>query len=141
MKRPAHLRAIVMLIVSAVLIVGAVFGTKYAIESSIRTKAAEGFEINGYWTDSAYLKRFAVLDDASSNTHTWQFITNTEKLEGTFTTAGNPNLYILLDNTGAEVGTANVAYTLAPDDGLLYLTLDSTTYALNRRASAPAFEE
>lgn len=104
----------------------------------LKDGAAHGFEIDGTYRDQE-----THLISASFHTEEgkrWQLVNKKDVINGTFEGMGDPNIFILHDESGTEYGFAHLAFS-SPDgeQGLLYLKIGSTVATFDKMNRGPAF--
>lgn len=119
-----------------------------------RQGARDGFPLAGHYQAEPQLSPDNVVvssgesaafleDEDAPGTGRWQLVKSYEDMRGgTYRATGDPNIYLLLDENGREIGRAHLAFAL-PDgsDGLIFLELGDETASLAKVNSVPAFQE
>lgn len=122
----------------ALLLLVLFLGSSAREASQFKNGAANGFDLNGYYTAvEGGAASAAFLSDES----VWQLVDGDGVVfGGKYLTTDDPNIYILLDSDGSQRGYAHLAFaTKDGADGLLYLVLSEDTVLLEKRSKVPAF--
>ncbi len=133
-------KRVVLAVVGMLAALGLVAAASAFGESArLRQASTSGFVLNGYYRDSKSSQvQLSFLEDDGCR---WQLVDKGGKTtDGTFKATGDPNVFLLSDDSGREFGTVHLAYVSRTGDrGTLFLNVGDDTVQYDKRSRVPAF--
>lgn len=135
-----HTKRVVLAVVGMLAVLGVVASASAFGESDcLRRGSTSGFVLDGYYRDSKSSQ--AQLSFLEDDVCRWQLADKDGKTtDGTFKATGDPNVFLLSDDSGKEFGTVHLAYVSRTGDrGTLFLIVGDDTVQYDKRSRVPAF--
>lgn len=107
--------------------------------NTLKHGISEGFRLDGVYRDhETGLTQLSFLGEDENR---WQIVdSNGNVTDGSFETTGDPNIFMLADQSGDDYGFVHLAYAFADgNQGSLYLNTGTSVLEFDKVTSGPAF--
>ena len=109
--------------------------------NTLKRGISEGFLLDGVYRDQE--TGLTQLSFHGEDGNRWQIVdSNGNETEGSFETTGDPNIFMLADQSGDDYGFVHLSYASADgNQGSLYLNTGTSVLEFDKVSKYPAFVE